>query len=671
MKRAEAKKRIDELTKTIRHNDELYYVRDRPEISDAEYDRLFHELEDLEQQYPDLRHPDSPTQRVGGKVLEGLPEARHLAPMLSLDSSQEEDNVRRFDKRLRDTFGDERVRYALEPKFDGASLEIVYQDGVLIRAVTRGDGTVGEVVTENARTIRTLPLRLCDRKREVPPLIAFRGEVLMYLKDFERLNQSLIERGEEPFANPRNAGAGAIRQLDSKLTAQRPLRIVVYDFLAGEGVEFRSQWEVRQAMIDWGLPVSDRDRHVDDIQAELDYYDEFEQERDHLDYEIDGIVIKLDDFAARQQLGSTSHHPRWAYAHKFPARKEVTVLDHIFWSVGRTGVVTPVALMRPVDIGGVTVSRATLHNVDELQRKGVREGDRIRIQRAGDVIPQVMEVVEEKKGRRGPPPEPPAKCPSCGTKLERRGPFLVCPNSFGCEAQLVGRIVHFGSRHALDIEGLGEETAKLLVEQGLVKSLPDLFDVEAKQLVELPGFAEKSAAALVEAIAGAGHCELDRFLYALGIPEVGRAAANDLARHFGDFEAIRQADEDALQEVEGIGPKMAEVIVGFFAEPHNAKVLDRLLQGPIEVEKTKRHRGKRPLEGKTFVFTGGLDSMSRDEAKEKVESLGAKATGSVSKKTDYVVVGADPGSKAQKAEKLGVTMLDEKEFLKLLAEVSA
>jgi DNA ligase (NAD+) len=671
MTKAQAKKRIDELTKTIRHHDELYYVRDRPEISDAEYDRLFHELEDLEQQHPDLRHPDSPTQRVGGRVLEGLPEIRHLAPMLSLDSSQDEANVRRFDKRLRDALGDETVAYVLEPKFDGASLEIVYEDGVLTRAVTRGDGETGEVVTENARTIRTLPLRLRGRKREVPAMVAFRGEVMLYLQDFERLNQRLIEHGEEPFANPRNAGAGAIRQLDSKLTAQRPLRIVVYDLLAGEGVELDSQWEVRQAMSDWGLPVSDRTRRVESIEDELDYYRDFEQERDHLDYEIDGVVIKLDDLAARQQLGSTSHHPRWAYAHKFPARKEVTVLDHIFWSVGRTGVVTPVALMRPVDIGGVTVSRATLHNVDELQRKGVREGDRIRIQRAGDVIPQVMEVVEQKKGRRGPPPEPPKKCPSCGTKLERRGPFLICPNSFGCEAQLVGRIVHFGSRHALDIEGLGEETAKLLVEHDLVKSLPDLFDVEAKQLIELPGFAEKSASALVEAIGKAGHCELNRFLYALGIPEVGRAAANDLARHFGDFEAIRQADEEALQEVEGVGPKMAEVITGFFSEPHNAKVLDRLLKGPIRVERARRPTGTQPLEGKTFVFTGALDSMSRDEAKERVEALGANATGSVSKKTDYVVVGADPGSKADKAEELGVTMLNERQFLELLEETSA
>lgn len=674
MKRAEARKRIDALTRELRHHDELYYVHDRPEIADAEYDRLFHELKELEEEFPELRQPDSPTQRVGGKPLDSLPKAKHLAPMQSLDSSQEEAPLRRFDQRLRDALGEVPVAYVVEPKFDGASIEVVYEDGVLVRAVTRGDGVVGEAVTENARTIRNLPLRLEDGERAAPRLLALRGEVLMYLEDFERLNEGLIQDGEEPFANPRNASAGALRQLDTARTARLPLRIVLYDVLAVDGDRFASQWEVREALSAWHLPVADRCVRVESIEEVLEFYGELEEERDRLAYEVDGIVVKLDDLAAREEVGATSHHPRWAYAHKFPPRKEITVLDRIFWSVGRTGVVTPVAMLRPVDIGGVTVSRATLHNLDELERKDVRPKDRVRIQRAGDVIPQVVEVVPpepvpgEKKRRRGRKPKPPKKCPSCGTPLEERRPFVVCPNSFGCPAQLVGRLVHFGSRHALDVEGLGGETAMLLVEKGLVESLPDLFDVRAEQLIELEGFAEKSANALVEAIRRAvDDADLDRFLHALGIPEVGRAVARALAGHFGSFEALRKATPEELQEVDGVGPKMAELIAGFFADPDNAEVLDRLLAGPVSLKSLpKRAAVDGPLADKKFVFTGGLESLSRDEAKERIEALGAKAVGSVSKKTDYVIVGENPGSKADKARDLGVTVLSEEEFTALL-----
>lgn len=674
MKRADARKRIDALTRELHRHDELYYVHDRPEIADAEYDRLFHELKELEEEFPDLRRPDSPTQRVGGKPLDSLPKAEHLAPMQSLDSSQEEAPLRRFDQRLRDALGEVPVAYVVEPKFDGASIEVVYEDGVLVRAVTRGDGVVGEAVTENARTIRNLPLRLDGGERAAPRLLALRGEVLMYLEDFEHLNEGLIQDGEEPFSNPRNASAGALRQLDTARTARLPLRIVLYDVLAVDGDRFASQWEVRGTLTAWRLPVADRCVRVESVEEVLEFYGELESERDRLAYEVDGIVVKLDDLAAREEVGATSHHPRWAYAHKFPPRKEVTVLDRIFWSVGRTGVVTPVAMLRPVDIGGVTVSRATLHNLDELERKDVRPKDRVRIQRAGDVIPQVVEVVPpelkpgEKKRRRGRKPKPPKKCPSCGTPLEERRPFVVCPNSFACPAQLVGRLVHFGSRHALDVEGLGGETAKLLVEKELVESLPDLFDVRAEQLIELEGFAEKSANALVEAIRRAvDDADLDRFLHALGIPEVGRAVARTLAGHFGSLEAVRKATPEELQEVDGVGPKMAELIAGFFADPDNAEVLDRLLAGPVSLKSLpKRAAVDGPLAGKKFVFTGGLESLSRDEAKERIEALGAKAVGSVSKKTDYVVVGENPGSKADKARDLGVTVLSEEEFTALL-----
>ncbi|MGH9379505.1 MAG: NAD-dependent DNA ligase LigA [Thermoanaerobaculia bacterium] len=706
MDEKQAARRIDQLTRELHRHNELYHVHYRPEISDAEYDRLFHELKELEERFPDLKRPDSPTQRVGGAPLESLPKAAHLAPMQSLDSSQDEAALRRFDERLRNALGESSVTYVVEPKFDGASIEVVYEDGILVRAVTRGDGVVGEAVTENARTMRNLPLALDGKKRPAPRLLALRGEVLMYLDDFERLNESLIQDDEEPFANPRNASAGALRQLDTRRTARLPLRIVLYDVLAAEGDGFASQSDVRQALVSWRLPVSDRCQRVESIDGVLEFYGELERERDHLPYEVDGIVLKLDDLAAREELGVTAHHPRWAYAYKFPPRKEVTVLDRVFWSVGRTGVVTPVALLRPVDIGGVTVSRATLHNLDELERKDVRPGDRVRIQRAGDVIPQVVEVIppeppseaagpsrsagpqatsppgprasarpagrgsarkQPARKRRGRRPKPPKKCPSCGTPLEERRPFVVCPNSFGCPAQLVGRLVHFGSRHALDVEGLGGETAKLLVENDLVRSLPDLFEVRAEQLIELEGFAEKSANALVAAIRrSVDGADLDRFLHALGIPEVGRAVARALAGHFGSFEALRQASAEELQEVDGVGPKMAELIAGFFADPDNAAVLDRLLAGPVRLKSAPRRiAAAGPLAGKTFVFTGGLESMSRDEAKARIEALGAKAVGSVSKKTDYVVVGDSPGSKADKARELGVEILDEKQFVEL------
>jgi DNA ligase (NAD+) len=664
VKRADAERRLRELRAEIRHHDYLYHVKDRPEISDEAYDALFAALRELERAFPDLVTPDSPTQRVGGAVFDRFPTVQHAAPMLSLDSDREEAALRRFDERLRKELGDAEIAYVLEPKLDGASVELVYEAGVLVRAATRGDGINGEGITDNVRTIPSVPLRLGGRG-EPPTFLAVRGEVIMRLSAFEALNESLLERGEEPFANPRNAAAGALRQLDPTITARRPLDIYVYDVLAVRGRAFPSHHRTLEAIGAWGFPVSDLVETGRTAQDILDYHAALLARRDDLDFEIDGVVAKLDDLGARGRLGSTSRHPRWAYAFKFPPRKEVTRILKIVASVGRTGVVTPVAMMRPVELAGVTVSRATLHNREEVARKDVREGDLVRVQRAGDVIPQVVERVDEPGRPRGARFAMPRACPSCGTALVERGPFTVCPNGLRCPAQLVGRIVHFASREALDIQGLGEESARLFVGAGLIRGLDQIFDLREDRLVELEGFAEKSAANLVGAIREAATVDLSRFLYGLGIPEVGVTVARDLATHFGTLASLRRASPAALQEVDGVGPKMAEQISAFFGDGQNAQALDRLL-----TKVTLREGEARPagggLDGVRFVFTGGLTSLSRSEAEAHVAALGGRAGSSVSKKTDYVVAGTDPGSKLAKAEQLGVKVLDEDGFRELL-----
>ena len=669
MNRKQAEQRTRELHTQIRHHDYLYYVKDAPEISDEAYDELYRELEDLEKRHPELVTPDSPTQRVGGLALDKFPSVQHTAPMLSLDSSQEVAQLERFDERVRKAAEGE-IAYVVDPKLDGASVELVYEDGVLVRASTRGDGRTGEGITENVRTIRAAPLRLHDGKRPVPGILAVRGEVIMRVAAFEQLNERLLEQGREPFANPRNAAAGSLRQLDPQITAQRPLDLYVYDLLASEGVSMETQWEVLTALSDWGFPVNELARRASSVEEIVEYHAELHEQRDDLPYEIDGVVIKLDGLAQRDELGETSHHPRGAYAFKFPPRKEVTRVLAIAASVGRTGAVTPIAMLRPVELGGVTVSRASLHNREEVARKDIREGDRVRVQRAGDVIPQVLERVDEPGRKRKPRFRMPAKCPSCGTALTERGPFTVCPNGFECPAQLAGRIQHLAGRDALDIEGLGEETARLLVAEGLVKQLPDLFDLGAERLVELEGFAEKSAGSLVDGIARAGSdVELHRFLVALGIPEVGVAVARDLARHFGSLGALRKASTEQLEAVPGVGPKMAEQIEGFFGDAHNRAILERL-EDKVTVAEAEGAAAD-ILAGLKVVFTGSLERMTRRDAKQLVESLGGRVTSSVSKETAYVVLGASPGSKHDDAQRLGVTILTEDEFLDLLRSKGA
>lgn len=660
------RERVETLRAEIRRHDYLYYVLDAPEISDERYDALFKELEQLEQENPDLRTPDSPTQRVGGEPLEEFPTIEHTAPMLSLDSGRDEGELRRFDERLRKALGEDAVEYVLEPKLDGASVELVYEGGVFVRGSTRGDGRRGEGITENLRTIRAVPLRLLEERRARPRFLAVRGEVLMRMEPFQKLNERLMQQGAQPFANPRNAAAGSLRQLDPNITRDRPLDIIFYDILDIDGDELGTQWEARQALADWGLRVSEIGERVENIDEVLSYHARLDAARDRLEFEIDGVVIKLNDLDAREELGSTARHPRWAYAFKFAPRREITRIEDIVPSVGRTGVVTPVAFMRPVEIGGVTVSRATLHNREEVERLDVRKGDRVRVQRAGDVIPQVIERVEEPDREREAPFKMPDECPSCGTQLVDRGPFTVCTNSFGCPAQQAGRLIHFASRNALDIEGLGEETARMFVRLGLVNQVPQLFELTVDDLLPLENFGKKSAKNLVQGIEKSAHTDLWRFVYGLGIPEVGVKTAQDLADHFGSFEKLRRADEEALQQVPGVGPRMAEEIATFFRNEQSSEAIDALLQHMKLKPPTRRKDGA--LKGMKFVFTGGLQHLTRSEAKRAVEDNGARATGSVSKETDYLVAGEDPGSKYQQAQDKGVTILDEEGFLKLLRE---
>lgn len=665
--RDEAAAEADALRQELRRHDYLYHVLAAPEISDAAYDALFRRLQAIEAAYPELLVPDSPTQRVTEIPRESLPTLPHAAPMLSLDSTQDESEVRRFDERVRKAVeGD--VRYLLEPKLDGLSLELVYEGGVFARAVTRGNGLEGEGVTENVRTVRSVPLRLREEGRPAPPFLSVRGEALMPLSAFEALNQRLVEQGSEPFANPRNAAAGALRQLDARITASRPLEVLVYDILAVEGVSFGTDLERVEALQEWGLKVPERIVRVESLEEVLAYHRAFEADRDTLDYEIDGIVIKLDDLEAREDLGMTSRHPRWALAYKFEPRKEVTRIERIAVQVGRTGVLTPVALLLPVEVGGVTVSRATLHNREELERKDIREGDLVRVQRAGDVIPQVVERIEEPGRERRPPFAMPDRCPACGAPVTVEGPFTRCTNSFACPAQLRGALVHFASREALDIEGLGRETAALLVERGLVRELADLFDLRAEVLRELPGFAEKSAANLEQAIQRSRRTELRRFIFGLGIPEVGVAVARDLANHFGRFERLRDASREELEAIHGIGPRMSEAIRAFLDDPRRRASVEALRARMLELQVPAAAGpvATGVLTGKVVVFTGTLPTLSRGEAKARAEAAGARVTGSVSRSTDLVVAGDEAGSKLERARALGVPVTDEAGFLALL-----
>jgi DNA ligase (NAD+) len=660
-----APRRIEELRDQIRHHDYLYHVLDRPEISDAKYDRLYRELAQIEKAFPDLISPDSPTQRVAGQPRPGFIEVEHMAPMRSLDSGASEDGVRRFDARVRSALGNGIVDYVVEPKLDGLSIELVYEDGVLVRAATRGDGRVGEDVTANVRTMGSVSLRLRTGRRAAPRVLSLRGEAIMLVEEFERLNARLTQQDKPVFANPRNAAAGSLRQLDPSVTAERPLVFYAYEVMTVDGAAFTTQWEVLGALGDWGFKVSRHVQKAMTIEDAIELHHELERRRDELEYEIDGVVIKLNDLVARERLGATAHHPRGAFAYKFEPRREVSEILEIVVQVGRTGKLTPVAMLRPVDVGGVTVSRASLHNREEVERKDIRKGDKVRIQRAGDVIPQVLERIEQPGVKRGRAFKMPDRCPACGAAVVSRGPLDFCTNGLACPAQLKGRIQHFVSRDALDIRGLGERTVEQLLEAGLVGSVVNLFSLTERDLLRLDGFADLSARNLVEAIENARHVTLDRFLYALGIPEVGTQTARDLARHFGTLDAVTRATREELESVPGIGPIVAEAVFDFLQSSSTRGILSGLKKRGLVLVEADALTEKR-LAGLTFVFTGGLESITRSQAQELVRSLGARTSSSVSTKTDYVVAGSDPGSKYDRAVELGLKVLSEEDFLRML-----
>ncbi|SDZ75307.1 NAD-dependent DNA ligase LigA [Microbulbifer marinus] len=662
----EADEEASALREGIHYHDYLYYVKDSPKISDAIYDKLFQRLQDLEAAFPKLKTEDSPTQRVGTEPVSQLEKIKHQAPLQSLQATLDDTDVRAFLKTARDRAGKQSIRLNLEPKFDGLSVEVVYEHGRFKYGATRGNGEVGEDISRNLKTIHTLPLSL-QNCNDAPGSLAVRGEVFMPKKGFTELNRQRVERGEDPFANPRNAAAGLMRQYESRQAAGKPLSVYFYEILALEGEMPANHHKVLKQLADWGLKTSPLNETATSIEDIEDYHRKLGDKRDDLDYEIDGIVIKVDEHQLRERLGNRDRSPRWALAWKFEPRKEITEVQDIVVQVGRTGILTPVALLQPVDVGGVTVSRATLHNAHEVHSKDIRVGDRVRIIRAGDVIPEVEERVKTPGRKRSAPFDMPEHCPVCEAKVVKDGAYYLCTAGLSCAAQLIGRIQHYAGRDAMDIDHLGEKAAEQLVQRDLINNLADLYTLKPEDLEQLDGFAERSAKNLYEAIQGAKSPRLDRFLFALGIPLVGRRVARQLAEEFHTLQKVMAADRREIEKIPGIGSEIASAIASFFAEKDNRKVLERMHTSGIEVQPMPR-RDKKTLEGKTFVFSGGLEDLTRDQAKEKVESLGAHATSSVSGETDYLVVGSNPGSKLDEARERGVRVINEKEFRKLLDE---
>jgi len=669
MAHADILPRLIALRDEIRRHDYLYYVKDRPEISDSQYDHLFRELVELEQAHPELVTPDSPSQRVGAPPLQELVKVPHEQPMLSLDSIVDQSEVQVFDLRMKRELEAPSIEYSAEPKFDGLSVELIYDHGIFTRGATRGDGMTGEDVTVNLRTIRSLPLQL-HAQSGLPDHLVVRGEVYMRLDDFQALNRRMTELGDDAFANPRNAASGSLRQLDSTITATRPLVVTCYEIMALSKPVPPTHWDELETLAQWGLPAPVFRRLCASIDEVMAFHRETESIRDQLPYEIDGVVVKVNRRDWQGRLGMKSRSPRWAIAYKFTPRKEITIVQAIVVSVGRTGTLTPVALLKPVEVGGVTISRATLHNADEVARKDIRIGDTVKVERAGDVIPAVTERVPVPGEQRSTPFCMPDHCPVCGSSVGREGAYFYCTGQLVCGAQLKGAIEHFASKHALNIEGLGKKTVTQLVEQRLVRSLADLYRLTKDDLTKLEGFADRSATLLLESIAGSKTVSLDRFLMGLGIRQVGQHIAKVLAREFGSLEEIMSADRERFQQIREIGPEISESLVIYWSEPHNREVIAQLQESGVQVAPgmATGDRRKSPFAGKTFVFTGGLDHFTRDGAQQAVEAAGARVSSSVSKKTSYLVVGQDPGSKLDQARTLGVTILTEQEFAALIGE---
>lgn len=667
---AAIRERATELRSQLNLHNYRYYVLDDPLVPDSEYDRLMRELQALEQQYPDLIVPDSPTQRVGAEPLAAFGEIRHQVPMLSLDNAFSDAEMEDFDRRVRERLGAQGpVRYTAEPKLDGLAISLRYESGLLVQAATRGDGSRGEDVTQNVRTIPSVPLRLLGN--DWPTVLEVRGEIYMPLAGFERLNQRARDKGEKAFANPRNAAAGSLRQLDPRITAQRPLAMYCYGFgEISDGPLATTQSESIRRLTDWGLRISPEMRTVEGIDGCLDYYRSIGERRARLDYEIDGVVFKVDSLEQQRQLGFVSRAPRWAIAQKFPAQEEVTRLLAIDIQVGRTGALTPVARLEPVTVAGVTVTNATLHNEDEIRRKDIWIGDSVIVRRAGDVIPQVVRSMPEQRPTDARPFVMPRHCPVCGADAIRDADQAAvrCSGGLFCPAQRRQAIRHFASRRAMDIEGLGDKLVDQLVSLGMVETPADLFRLQADKLAAMERMGAKSAENLLAALEKSRQTTLGRFLFALGIREVGEATAQSLANHFGELEPVMQADVEALQQVPDVGPVVAEHVFTFFRQAHNREVIQSLIDAGVRWEPIAvPDAASQILAGKVFVITGTL-SRPREEIKQELIALGAKVTGSVSKKTDYLVAGTEAGSKLTKAEALGVTVLDEAGLKRLLEE---
>ncbi|HVQ75818.1 MAG TPA: NAD-dependent DNA ligase LigA [Candidatus Binatia bacterium] len=667
---ADVAARVETLREEIRRHDRLYHVENRPEISDAEYDRLRRELLSLEEAYPELISPDSPTQRVGGRPVEAFAAVTHAAIMLSLDNALDVDGLREFHARVVRARPGAALAFVAEPKIDGLGVALLYQRGHLVRGATRGDGRVGEDVTPNLRTIASIPATLHGPLGAAATL-EVRGEVFMPREAFRRLNAVLEETGEPTFANPRNAAAGAVRQKDAAVTAARPLEAFLYHVSRLDGADLRTHWEMLQALHASGLPVNARSERCGDLDAAIAYCQRLEAERDQLEYDADGVVIKVDDLEQQRRLGATSHHPRWAIAYKFAARQATTRVLEIAINVGKTGALTPTAKLEPVELAGVTVSNVSLHNEDEVRRKDVRVGDTVLIERAGDVIPYLVQVVTARRPADAEPFRMPDRCPACGGLAFRPEGEVIwrCTNS-GCPAQLKERLFHFGSRRAMDIEHLGEVAIGQLVDRGLVKDFADLYHLDVDTLAGLERLAAKSAQNLWAAIQASKTRGLARLLNGLGIRMVGERAAQLLAGRFGRMDRLMAAAEDDIAHIYGLGPAAAGAVARFFADASNRATIDRLARAGVLMAEPGVADGPRPLDGKSVVLTGSLRALTRDQAKDVVLRLGGRVTGSVSRKTDYVVVGEEPGSKADDALRLGVRVLDEEAFLALIGPAS-
>ncbi len=665
--------KIEQLREQIEQHSYAYHVLDEPLIPDVEYDSLFRALQQLESDHPDLVTAASPTQRVGAKPSDAFPPAEHAEPMLSLGNVFDAAELEAFETRIRDRLGDDlQIEYTAEPKIDGLAVSLVYENGVLVRGATRGDGFTGEDITENIRTIRSVPLRL-QKHQDMPERLEVRGEVFMPKKGFEKINAQARQEGKKAFVNPRNAAAGALRRLDPRETAGYPLDAFFYNATGIAQAPIRTQFGVLQYLKQMGLKICAEAQQVSGSQGCLEYYEAILDKRAALDYELDGVVYKVNDLASQEVLGMVSRAPRWAVAHKFPAQEAATKVADIRFQVGRTGALTPVAKLEPVFVGGATVSNATLHNMDEVNRKDVRIGDRVIIRRAGDVIPEVVKTIPEPGVERGSPIQAPKRCPECNSEVVRieDEALIRCSGGLYCPAQRKGVIRHFASRKAMDIEGLGTKLVDQLVDKGLVSSVKDLFHLNKQDLVELEFMGELSATNLLDAIEKSKCTTLARFIYALGIREVGEATAASLADQFRGLEPLLQADSEVLQEVPDVGPVIAENITAFFRQAHNREILSELEHAGLDLEvKPMPDEQDKPLARKTFVLTGRLEKFSRAEAALQLKALGAKVTGSVSRKTTAVVAGEDPGSKVDKAVSLGVEVLVEDDLLRLLKQDS-